>query len=172
MPFTRGPEYSRPFNKIISEAEQLIENGVKEITLLGQNVNAYSDKNNSKEFRLSDLIKKLETYSELERVRYTTSHPLDMTDDLIDCYKNCNKLMPFVHLPIQSGSNKILNAMNRKHTVEQYLETYEKITKINDEIKFSSDFIIGYPGEEDKDFEETLLLVKKIKFINSFSFYF
>ncbi len=172
VPFTRGPEYSRPFNKIISEAEQLIENGVKEITLLGQNVNAYYDKNNSKEFRLSDLIKKLETYSELERVRYTTSHPLDMTDDLIDCYKNCNKLMPFVHLPIQSGSNKILNAMNRKHTVEQYLETYEKITKINDEIKFSSDFIIGYPGEEDKDFEETLLLVKKIKFINSFSFIF
>ena len=172
VPFTRGPEYSRPFNKIISEAEQLIENGVKEITLLGQNVNAYSDKNNSKEFRLSDLIKKLETYSELERVRYTTSHPLDMTDDLIDCYKNCNKLMPFVHLPIQSGSNKILNAMNRKHTVEQYLETYEKIIKINDEIKFSSDFIIGYPGEEDKDFEETLLLVKKIKFINSFSFIF
>ena len=172
MPFTRGPEYSRPFDKIISEAEQLIENGVKEITLLGQNVNAYSDKNNSKEFRLSDLIKKLETYSELERVRYTTSHPLDMTDDLIDCYKNCNKLMPFVHLPIQSGSNKILNAMNRKHTVEQYLETYEKIIKINDEIKFSSDFIIGYPGEEDKDFEETLLLVKKIKFINSFSFIF
>ena len=172
VPFTRGPEYSRPFNKIISEAEQLIENGVKEITLLGQNVNAYSDKNNSKEFRLSDLIKKLETYSELERVRYTTSHPLDMTDDLIDCYKNCNKLMPFVHLPIQSGSNKILNAMNRKHTVEQYLETYEKIIKINDEIKFSSDFIIGYPGEEDKDFEETLLLVEKIKFINSFSFIF
>ena len=172
VPFTRGPEYSRPFNKIITEAEQLIENGVKEITLLGQNVNAYSDKNNSKEFRLSDLIKKLETYSELERVRYTTSHPLDMTDDLIDCYKNCNKLMPFVHLPIQSGSNKILNAMNRKHTVEQYLETYEKIIKINDEIKFSSDFIIGYPGEEDKDFEETLLLVKKIKFINSFSFIF
>jgi len=172
VPFTRGPEYSRPFDKIINEAEQLIENGVKEITLLGQNVNAYSDKNNSKEFRLSDLIKKLETYSELERVRYTTSHPLDMTDDLIDCYKNCNKLMPFVHLPIQSGSNKILNAMNRKHTVEQYLETYEKIIKINDEIKFSSDFIIGYPGEGDKDFEETLLLVEKIKFINSFSFIF
>ena len=172
VPFTRGPEYSRPFEKIINEAEQMIKNGVKEITLLGQNVNAYSYKKNLKEFRLSDLIKKLETYRELERIRYTTSHPLDMTDDLIDCYKNCKKLMPFIHLPIQSGSNKILKLMNRKHTVEQYVLIYDRIKKINENIKFSSDFIIGYPGEEKSDFDETIELIKKIKFINSYSFIF
>ena len=172
VPFTRGPEYSRPFEKIINEAEQMIKNGVKEITLLGQNVNAYSYKKNLKEFRLSDLIKKLETYRELERIRYTTSHPLDMTDDLIDCYKNCKKLMPFIHLPIQSGSNKILKLMNRKHTVEQYVLIYDRIKKINENIKFSSDFIIGYPGEEKSDIDETIKLIKKIKFINSYSFIF
>ena len=172
VPFTRGPEYSRPFENIINEAEQMIKNGVKEITLLGQNVNAYSYKKNLKEFRLSDLIKKLETYRELERIRYTTSHPLDMTDDLIDCYKNCKKLMPFIHLPIQSGSNKILKLMNRKHTVEQYVLIYDRIKKINENIKFSSDFIIGYPGEEKSDIDETIKLIKKIKFINSYSFIF
>ena len=172
VPFTRGPEYSRPVNKILAEAEQLIINGVKEITLLGQNVNAYSFKNNNKEFRLSNLINELEKYSELKRIRYTTSHPIDMTDDLIDCYKTSKKLMPFVHLPIQSGSNKVLKLMNRKHTVEEYINIYEKLMKINPEIKFSSDFIISYPGEEDRDFEQTINLVKKIKFINSFSFIF
>ena len=172
VPFTRGPEYSRPFHKILAEAEHLIKNGVKEITLLGQNVNAYSFKNKIKEFRLSDLINELEKYSELKRIRYTTSHPIDMTDDLIDCYKTSKKLMPFVHLPIQSGSNKVLRLMNRKHTVEEYINIYEKLMKINSEIKFSSDFIISYPGEEDRDFEQTISLVKKIKFINSFSFIF
>ena len=172
VPFTRGPEYSRPVHKILAEAEQLIKNGVKEITLLGQNVNAYSFKNNNKEFRLSNLINELEKYSELKRIRYTTSHPIDMTDDLIDCYKTSKKLMPFVHLPIQSGSNKVLKLMNRKHTVEEYINIYEKLMKINPEIKFSSDFIISYPGEEDRDFEQTINLVKKIKFINSFSFIF
>ncbi len=172
VPYTRGPEYSRPFNKIISEAEQLIENGAKEITLLGQNVNAYSYKENSKEFRISNLINHLNQYSELERIRYTTSHPNDMTDDLIDCYSSSNKLMPFVHLPIQSGSNKMLKLMNRKHTVDDYLKVYEKLKKINLEIEFSSDFIIGYPGETQKDFEDTIYLIKKIKFINSFSFIF
>ena len=172
VPFTRGPEYSRPFDKIVNEAEELIKNGSKEITLLGQNVNAYSYKNKLREFRLSDLIKKFENYNELERIRYTTSHPLDMTDDLIDCYKSCKKLMPFVHLPIQSGSNKILKLMNRKHTVEQYLEIYDKLIKINKEIKFSSDFIVGYPGEKDQDFNDTIRLIKKIEFINSFSFIF
>ena len=172
VPFTRGPEYSRPFEKIINEAEQMIKNGVKEITLLGQNVNAYSYKKNLKEFRLSDLLKKLETYRELERIRYTTSHPLDMSDDLIDCYKDCKKLMPFIHLPIQSGSNKILKLMNRKHTVEQYVLIYDRIKKINENIKFSSDFIIGYPGEEKSDIDETIKLIKKIKFINSYSFIF
>ena len=139
VPFTRGPEYSRPVHKILAEAEQLIKNGVKEITLLGQNVNAYSFKNNNKEFRLSNLINELEKYSELKRIRYTTSHPIDMTEDLIDCYKTSKKLMPFVHLPIQSGSNKVLKLMNRKHTVEEYINIYEKLMKINPDIKFSSD---------------------------------
>ena len=118
VPYTRGPEYSRPFEQIIKEAEELIKNGVREITLLGQNVNAYSYSENGEEFRISDLIKKLDQYSELKRVRYTTSHPRDMTDDLIDCYSSSKKLMPFVHLPIQSGSDKILHLMNRKHKVE------------------------------------------------------
>ena len=172
VPFTRGPEYSRPFNKIISEAEQLIENGSKEITLLGQNVNAYSHVENSKEYRLSHLINYLNQYPELERIRYTTSHPKDMTDDLIDCYSSSQKLMPFVHLPIQSGSNRMLELMNRKHTVDDYLNIYERLKKINKNIEFSSDFIIGYPGETHKDFEETYELITKIKFINSFSFIF
>ena len=172
VPFTRGPEYSRPFNKILYEAETLIKNGAKEITLLGQNVNAYSYFENSKEYRISNLINELEKYSELKRIRYTTSHPKDMTDDLIDCYANNKKLMPFIHLPIQSGSNKILKLMNRKHTVEEYLNIYEKLKKINSEIEFSSDFIISYPGETNDDFNDTLNLVKKIKFINSYSFIF
>ena len=170
--YTRGTEYSRPFDKIILEAEELIKNGAKEIILLGQNVNAYSYKKKIKEYRISDIINKLENYSELKRIRYTTSHPRDMTDDLIECYSTSKKLMPFVHLPIQSGSNKILKLMNRKHTVEQYIEIYEKLKKINPDIEFSSDFIISYPGETDKDFNETVNLIKKIKFINSYSFIF
>ena len=172
VPYTRGPEYSRPFYQIISEAEQLIKNGAKEITLLGQNVNAYSYRENLKEFRISNLINHLDQFSELERIRYTTSHPRDMTHDLIDCYSFSQKLMPFVHLPIQSGSNKMLELMNRKHTVDDYLKVYEKLKNINEEIEFSSDFIIGYPGETQKDFEDTFKLIKKIKFINSFSFIF
>ena len=172
VPYTRGPEYSRPFNKIILEAEQLIKNGAKEITLLGQNVNAYSYIENSKEYRISHLINHLDQFSELERIRYTTSHPRDMTDDLIECYASSHKLMPFVHLPIQSGSNKMLELMNRKHTVDHYLKIYERLKKINKEIEFSSDFIIGYPGETQQDFEDTFNLIKKIKFINSFSFIF
>ena len=172
VPYTRGPEYSRPFKNIISEAEDLIKNGSKEITFLGQNVNAYSFKDGLKEYRLSDLINTLSKYEEIKRIRYTTSHPRDMTEDLIDCYKNAKKLMPFVHLPIQSGSNRILELMNRKHTVENYLSIYEKLIKINPELKFSSDFIIGYPGEKEVDFNDTLNLLNKIKFINSFSFIF
>ena len=172
VPFTRGPEYSRPFKKILQEAEILIKNGVKEITLLGQNVNAYSFIENNKEYRISNLINELEKFSEIKRIRYTTSHPVDMTDDLIECYKNNKKLMPFIHLPIQSGSNKILKLMNRKHTVEQYVDVCDKILKNNPEVKFSSDFIVSYPGEEQCDFEDTINLIKKIKFINSFSFIF
>ena len=172
VPFTRGPEYSRPFDKIISEAEILINNGVKEITLIGQNVNAYEYEKNSKIFRISHLINELEKFSELERIRYTTSHPKDMTNDLIDCYSTSKKLMPLIHLPIQSGSNNILKYMNRKHTVEDYIEIYDKLKKINPLIEFSSDFIISYPGETDQDFNDTLNLIKKLKFINSYSFIF
>ena len=139
---------------------------------MGQNVNAYQYFENSKEFRISNIINKLNQFGELERIRYTTSHPRDMTDGLIDCYSNSRKLMPFVHLPIQSGSDKILSLMNRKHKVEDYLKIYNKLKKINSEIKFSSDFIIGYPGETEYDFQETLKLLEKIRFVNSFSFIF
>ena len=172
VPYTRGPEYSRPFNQILDEVENLVKNGAKEIILLGQNVNAYSYFEKEKEFRLSNLIMTLEKISEIERIRYTTSHPQDMTEDLIECYSKSKKLMPFVHLPIQSGSNKILKLMNRKHKVEDYISTYEKLKKINPNIEFSSDFIIGYPGENDKDFKNTFDLIKKIRFINSYSFIF
>ena len=172
VPYTRGPECSRPFKTIIKEAEELIINGAKEITLLGQNVNAYSYKEKNTEFKISNLLNELKKYSELKRIRYTTSHPIDMTDDLIECYSSNEKLVPFIHLPIQSGSNKILKLMNRKHKVEDYLNIYSKLIKNNPLIKISSDFIIGYPGEEKDDFEKTINLVKKIKFINSFSFIF
>ncbi len=172
VPFTRGPEYSRPYDKILAEAESLVENGAREITLLGQNVNAYNYIKNNKKYKISNLINELEKFTELKRIRYTTSHPRDMTDDLIDCYNTSEKLMPLVHLPIQSGSNKILKLMNRKHTVEEYINIYEKIKKLNPKVEFSSDFIIGYPGETDNDFNNTLELVKKIKFINSYSFIF
>ena len=172
VPYTRGPEYSRPFHQILEEAEILVKKGAKEIILLGQNVNAYSYFDKNKEFRLSNLIMSLEKITGLNRIRYTTSHPRDMTDDLIECYSKSKKLMPFVHLPIQSGSNKILKLMNRKHRVEDYILVYEKLKKINSNIEFSSDFIIGYPGENDDDFKDTLELIKKIKFINSYSFIF
>ena len=172
VPYTRGPEYSRPFEKIIMEAEILIKNGAKEITLLGQNVNAYSYNDGNKELRISNLISELDKYDELKRIRYTTSHPRDMTEDLIECYTTSKKLMPFVHLPIQSGSDKILKLMNRRHKIEHYLDIHDKLKKINNEIKFSSDFIIGYPGETDTDFKDTLNLLEKINFINSYSFIF
>ena len=167
-------EYALTFwpKRIISFVPFFINSSTSDIILLGQNVNAYFFKEKTKEYRISDLINKLESYSELKRIRYSTSHPRDMKDDLIECYSTSKKLMPLVHLPIQSGSNKILKLMNRKHTAEQYVETYEKLIKINPKIKFSSDFIISYPGETDDDFNDTLNLVKKIKFINSFSFIF
>jgi len=172
VPYTRGPEYSRPFDQIIVEAKELIQSGAKEIILLGQNVNAYSYTYKNKEFRLSDLLLELEGFKDLSRIRYTTSHPKDMTDDLINVYKKSTKLMPIVHLPVQSGSNKILKLMNRKHTIEEYLTIYEKLKKINSSIEFSSDFIIGYPEESDDDFKKTMELIKKITFINSYSFIF
>ena len=168
VPFTRGPEFSRPFNQIIDEAKHLADNGTKEIILLGQNVNAYEFEG----YRLSNLILEMEKIPGLQRLRYTTSHPKDMTEDLIEVYKYSKKLMPLIHLPIQSGSNKILKLMNRKHTISDYLEVFDKLRNINQNIKFSSDFIIGYPGEDNCDFEDTLNLIKKIKFINSYSFIF
>ena len=168
VPYTRGPEYSRPFKQIVDEAKYLVDHGSKEIILLGQNVNAYQNEN----YRLSNLILEIEKITGIERIRYTTSHPKDMTEDLIEVYKFSKKLMPLVHLPVQSGSNKILKLMNRNHTIEEYLEIFDKLKRINSNIEFSSDFIIGYPGEEEKDFEGTLNLIKKIKFINSYSFIF
>ena len=168
VPYTRGPEYSRPFNEIVDEAKILSENGVREIILLGQNVNAYNNEN----FKLSNLILEIEKIPEIKRIRYTTSHPRDMTEDLIEVYGLSKKLMPLVHLPVQSGSDKVLKLMNRKHLISDYIKTYEKLKSINSNIEFSSDFIIAYPGEEEKDFNATFDLIKNIKFINSFSFIF
>ena len=172
VPYTRGPEYSRPFQQIINEAKELVEAGAKEIILLGQNVNAYSYKDQNTEFRLSDLLLELDSFDQLERVRYTTSHPKDMTEDLLNVYKQSTKLMPLVHLPVQSGSNKILKLMNRKHTIEEYLKVYENLKSINPKIEFSSDFIIGYPDENEEDFKKTMKLIEKVKFTNSYSFIF
>ena len=169
VPYTRGPEYSRPFEQIIDEAQNLVSNGAREIILLGQNVNAY---NYNKKYRLSSLIRTLNNIKNLKRIRFTTSHPKDMTEDLIDCYKDCEKLMPLLHLPIQSGSNKILKSMNRKHNREYYMSVIEKLNKVNKNTKISSDFIVGYPGETDEDFEDTMELVKKVGFVNSYSFIF
>ena len=168
VPYTRGPENSRHFSEIIEESKQLVENGVKEIILLGQNVNAYNFENK----RLSDLINKLNSLNGLERIRYTTSHPKDVTKDLIEAHKDCEKLMPILHLPVQSGSTKILKSMNRKHSIEEYLDIIERLKKVKKTIKFSSDFIIAYPGETSKDFDETISLMKKVQFINSYSFIF
>jgi len=136
--------------------------------LLGQNVNAY----NYKDYKLSNLILEIEKLSKVKRIRYTTSHPNDMSSDLIDVYKSSKKLMPLIHLPVQSGSNKILKLMNRKHNIEDYLKIFEELKQINPYIEFSSDFIIGYPGEDDQDFKKTIDLIKKVNFINSYSFIF
>ncbi len=168
VPYTRGPEYSRSFKEIIDETKYLADNGAKEIILLGQNVNAYDNEG----YRLSNLILEIEKISKITRIRYTTSHPKDMTEDLIEVYKESKKLMPLVHLPVQSGSNKILDLMNRKHTINEYIEIFDSLKAINPNIEFSSDFIIGYPGEETQDFEDTFNLIKRIKFINSYSFIF
>ena len=168
VPYTRGPEYSRPFKQILDEVKYLADTGTQEIILLGQNVNAYNNEN----YRLSNLIFEIEKFPEIKRIRYTTSHPKDMSDDLIEVYKNSKKLMPLVHLPVQSGSNKVLDLMNRKHTISDYYKIFDQLKEINPSIQFSSDFIIGYPGEEDEDFKATFELIKKIKFINSYSFIF
>ena len=166
VPYTRGAEFSRSSRELVSEANQLVENGAKEITLLGQNVNAY----NFEKKKLSDLILEMSKIKDLKRIRYTTSHPKDFTDDLVDVHKNCEKLMPLIHLPVQSGSNKILQEMNRKHSIKEYLSVIQKIKKAKPNIEFSSDFIIGYPGETCDDFQKTIELMNNVKFINSYSF--
>ena len=166
VPYTRGVEFSRSLKELVLEANQLVENGAKEITLLGQNVNAY----NFEKKKLSDLILEMSKIKDLKRIRYTTSHPKDFTDDLVDVHKNCKKLMPLIHLPVQSGSNKILQEMNRKHSIKEYLNVIQKIKKAKPNIEFSSDFIIGYPGETCDDFQKTIELMNNVKFINSYSF--
>jgi tRNA-2-methylthio-N6-dimethylallyladenosine synthase len=168
VPYTRGPEYSRPFKQIMDEVKYLADTGTQEIILLGQNVNAYSNE----KYKLSNLILEIEKCSDIKRIRYTTSHPKDMSDDLIEVYKYSKKLMPLVHLPVQSGSNKVLDLMNRKHTISEYYKIYDQLKKINSDIQFSSDFIIGYPGEDEEDFNDTFELIQKLKFINSYSFIF
>ena len=166
VPYTRGPEISRPFKDILNESQQLVGNGAKEIILLGQNVNAYSYDNK----RLSDLIKEISMIKDLRRIRYTTSHPLDMSEDLIEVHGKEDKLMPMLHLPVQSGSDNILKKMNRKHSVSEYISILSKLKKVNKKMEFSSDFIIAYPEETKQDFEMTISLMKKIRFINSYSF--
>tara|TARA_B100000686_G_scaffold346646_1_gene433747 strand:+ start:201 stop:1499 length:1299 start_codon:yes stop_codon:yes gene_type:complete len=172
VPYTRGPEYSRPFKQIIDEANILIENGAKEIILLGQNVNAYNFSENNKNFKISSLIRELNNLKNLKRIRYMTSHPKDMTEDLINCYKDCEKLMPLLHLPVQSGSDKILKLMNRKHDKKYYLEVIEKLKSVKKDIMISSDFIVGYPGETEQDFNDTIDLIRNVGFVNSYSFIF
>lgn len=172
VPFTRGAEFSRPVPKVYREALQLVSRGVKEITLLGQNVSAYSaEAEDGTKWGLGKLIQELSKIEQLERIRYTTSHPRDMLDeDLMRAHAEIPKVMPFLHLPVQSGSDKILKTMNRKHDRNFYFDVIDKYRKICPDIAFSSDFIVGYPGETDKDFEDTLDLVKKVRFALSFSF--
>lgn len=166
VPYTRGPEFSRSPEQILREISTLVNNGTKEITLLGQNVSGYKHE----DINLAKLIKKISSIQELKRIRFTTSHPKDFDEELINIFRDEEKLMPQLHLPVQSGSNKILALMNRNHTREFYLELLEKFRNVRKDIEFSSDFIIGYPGETDKDFEETLSLVDTVKFSNSYSF--
>ena len=169
VPYTRGPEYSRNFVDVLNEAEELISKGAREIILLGQNVNAYNDKNNK---RLSDIINALQKKKNLLRIRYYTSHPKDMTKDLIETHRECSKLMPLLHLPVQSGSDKVLKGMNRKHNIKEYLKIVNILKEKNPRIEFASDFIIAYPGEEQEDFNQTCEILEKVKFINTYSFIF
>lgn len=171
VPYTRGIETSRPVEDIIKEARKLVAEGSVEINLLGQNVNSYhGEDKNGKERNLAYLLRQLNEIEGLERLRYTTSYPADVDEDLIACHRDLKKLMPYLHLPVQSGSDKILKAMNRRHTRGQYLEVVEKLKEANPELGFSSDFIVGFPGETDEDFEQTLDLVRKVGFIQAFSF--
>ena len=171
VPYTRGAEVSRPAEQIISEARNLVERGVREITLLGQNVNAYHGIGaKGAEWSLARLIWALNDIDGLKRIRFTTSHPNDMADDLIEAHANCAKLMPYLHLPVQSGSNKILKRMNRSHTAEGYLKLIEKIRAARPDILLSGDFIVGFPEETEEDFEDTMNLIKEVKYGQAFSF--
>ncbi len=171
VPYTRGAEYSRPVKEVVEEAKKLIATGTLELNLLGQNVNSYhGEDENGKERNLAYLLRKLAELDGLKRLRYTTSYPADVDDDLINCHRDLPQLMPYLHLPVQSGSDKILKAMNRRHNRTQYLEVIEKLQKANDKLRFSSDFIVGFPGEADEDFKQTLSLVNEVKYIQAFSF--
>ena len=171
VPYTRGVEVSRPVEDILKEAKRLVDTGTLEINLLGQNVNSYHGEDaNGKERNLAYLLRKVAEIDGLKRIRYTTSYPADVDDDLINCHKELKKLMPYLHLPIQSGSDDILKKMNRRHTSGDYLRVVEKLKAANPEIGMSSDFIVGFPGETDADFQKTLDVVNQVKYIQAFSF--
>ncbi len=171
VPYTRGSEYSRSAKTILEEAKHLISIGAKEITLLGQNVNGYHGEGpDGSEWSLGRLIYALAELDGIKRIRYTTSHPLDMHDELYNAHRDVPILMPFLHLPVQSGSDLILNAMNRKHTAADYLKIIEKLRTACADIEFSSDFIVGYPRETNKDHKDTLELIKNVGYVQSYSF--
>ena len=170
VPYTRGPEYSRPLESILKEVNVLTNNGAKEIVLLGQNVNAYESINNGVRVNISDLIEEISKNENVKRIRYTTSHPVNMSDDLINLHATNDKLMPFIHLPVQSGSESILKKMNRKYDPNFYRRTIDRLKKAKPDIEISSDFIVGYPGETDQDFNDTLKLIDDIEFTQSYSF--
>ena len=166
VPYTRGGEWSRPVNDIVEEAKRLAGAGVREVTLLGQNVNAYDGDGQT----LAKLVRQLAKIDGLDRIRYTTSHPRDMGEDLIEAHGELPELMPYLHLPVQAGSDKILKAMNRDHTAESYVRLIERIRAARPDIAMSGDFIVGFPGERDADFEKTLDLVREVGFASAFSF--
>jgi len=171
VPYTRGAEISRPFRAITEEAEKLIEAGAKELTLIGQNVNAWTGEDDrGRAVGLDGLVRHLAEYPALARIRYTTSHPNDMAEGLIAAHGEVAKLMPFLHLPVQSGSNRILKAMNRSHTAESYIEILDRVRTVRPDIALSGDFIVGFPGETEIDFEETLSLVESVGYAQCFSF--
>lgn len=171
VPYTRGIEYSRPISDVIHEAKRLVDTGSLEINLLGQNVNSYHGEDSAgKERNLAYLLQELTKIDGLKRIRYTTSYPADIDDDLISCHRDIDKLMPYLHLPIQSGSDKILKAMNRRHTSGDYMKVVEKLKKANAKLRMSSDFIVGFPGEDDADFQATLDIVNAVDYIQAFSF--
>ena len=171
VPYTRGAETSRSPEVIIREAMELVESGVRELTLLGQNVNAYQAQRKSGELLdLAGLIEEICVIEDLKRLRFVTSHPKDMTDDLILLFGKEKKLMPYLHLPIQSGSDRVLKKMNRGHTVKSYIETIEKLRHLRPDIAISGDFIVGFPGETEEDFSLTLDLCDRIKYAQAYSF--